>query len=58
MNNAGRLQQQIAFLLEIDKLKQGILPIWEPGLDDIVARNVAEQRLRFTTDVADAASHP
>ena len=37
---------------KIDRLNQGELPIWEPGLDAIVARNVGEGRLAFTTDVA------
>ena len=42
---------------KIDRLNQGVLPIWEPGLDAIVARNVAEGRLRFTTDTALAVQH-
>ena len=42
---------------KIDKLKAGIIPIWEPGLEPIVTRNVAEGRLRFTTDVEEAVKH-
>lgn len=42
---------------KIDKLNDRILPIWEPGLDAIVERNVAEGRLAFTTDVARAVAH-
>ncbi len=42
---------------KVDRLNQGQLPIWEPGLDAIVARNVGEGRLRFTTDVARAVAH-
>ena len=42
---------------KIDRLNEGVLPIWEPGLDAIVARNVAEGRLRFTTDTALAVQH-
>jgi UDPglucose 6-dehydrogenase len=42
---------------KIDKLKRGVLPIWEPGLDGIVERNVLEGRLHFTTDVAQAVHH-
>ena len=40
---------------KINGLKQGQLPIYEPGLDDIVARNTAAGRLHFTTNLADAA---
>jgi UDPglucose 6-dehydrogenase len=39
---------------KIDALKQGRIPIYEPGLDVIVARNMADGRLRFTTDLAEA----
>jgi UDPglucose 6-dehydrogenase len=36
---------------KIERLRQGELPIFEPGLKEIVLRNVAEGRLHFTTDV-------
>ncbi len=42
---------------KIEKLKTGILPIWEPGLDALVERNVMEGRLNFTTDAAHAVQH-
>lgn len=38
----------------VDKLNDGILPIYEPSLDELVAENVKEDRLLFTTDVAKA----
>ena len=42
---------------KIDALNSGQIPIYEPGLDKIVSRNVSEGRLRFTTDLPDAIRH-
>ena len=36
---------------KIDKLLNGEMPIYEPGLEDLVKRNVAYDRLHFTTDI-------
>lgn len=39
---------------KVDKLKRGVIPIYEPGLDKIVEKNVAAGRLQFTTDIKSA----
>jgi UDPglucose 6-dehydrogenase len=42
---------------KIAKLQQGIIPIFEHGLEEMVKQNQAMERLRFTTDVKEAVAH-
>jgi len=39
---------------KVERLRKGEIPIYEPGLNELVPRNVAEDRLRFTTDLEEA----
>jgi UDPglucose 6-dehydrogenase len=38
----------------IDTLRKGKSPIYEPGLEELIVRNLEEERIAFTTDLADA----
>jgi UDPglucose 6-dehydrogenase len=42
---------------KIEILNTGGVPIYEPGLEDIIKSNVASGRLRFTTNVAESVAH-
>src|SRR5579875_2516354 len=42
---------------KVERLKQGILPIYEPGLQEIVERNMRANRLHFTTSYAEGLAN-
>jgi len=42
---------------KIQSLGQGTIPFFEPGLEELVRRNVAQGRLKFTTNVAEAVEN-
>ena len=42
---------------KVARLKEGQIPIFEPGLEEIVRRNHAAGRLSFTTDAAEGVAH-
>ena len=41
---------------KVARLRRGEVPIYEPGLDQLIERNVAEERLAFTTGLAEAVA--
>src|ERR1700721_1388770 len=42
---------------KVKALQNGTIPIYEPGLDDLVHRNVAARRLRFTTSIEEGVDN-
>ena len=43
--------------VKIEKLKKGIIPIFEPGLETLVLKNVTNKNIDFTTNLSDAISN-
>lgn len=39
---------------KINRLNEGVIPIYEPGLEDLVLKNIKEERLSFTTNISEA----
>ena len=42
---------------KVERLRNGEVPIYEPGLTELVRKNAGEGRLRFTTDAAEGVAH-
>lgn len=42
---------------KVEKMKNGVIPIYEPHLDNLFERNIKQRRLRFTTDLREAVNH-
>ena len=42
---------------KVEALRKGHIPIFEPGLEDLVTANVAKQNLQFSTDIAAGVDH-
>src|SRR4051812_48536375 len=42
---------------KVDALQSGKIPIYEPGLEDVVHRNVGAHRLRFTKSIEDGVDN-
>jgi UDPglucose 6-dehydrogenase len=42
---------------KVHKMKNGVIPIYEPHLDNLFERNIKQKRLEFTTNLADTVKH-
>jgi len=42
---------------KVEKMKEGISPIYEPGLEHLMQQNINQKRLNFTTDLNEAINH-
>jgi len=43
-------------LKKINSLKKGVIPIYEPGLDELIIKNYKSERIKFTTNLKEAIS--
>ena len=42
---------------KVNKMRNGIIPIYEPHLDNLFERNIKQGRLRFSTELKEAVDH-
>lgn len=42
---------------KVEKLKKGISPIYEPGIEDLLTKCIADKKISFTTDLSETVAH-